>query len=78
MIVLLIYLIGVVIAFISLVHIEREDGDITLGDTLYLCVVSCSSWIIVFGVLVMLALSYLDKDIDNIVLFKKKEKKRHE
>lgn len=76
MIWLIVYIFGVILAFIFLIRMEREDGDITLGDTLYLCVVSCSSLIIVFGVLVVLALSYLDKDIDNIVLFKKKGNKK--
>lgn len=76
MIWLIVYIFGVILAFISLIRMEREDRDITLADILYLCVVSCFSWIIVFAVSVVLALSYLDKDIDNIVLFKKKGNKK--
>lgn len=78
MIWLVIYLIGVILAFISLIYMEREDKNITLVDVPLLCVASCFSWIIVFDILVVVLLLYLDKDIDNIVLFKKKEKKRHE
>lgn len=75
MIVLLIYLIGVILTFIFLVHIEREDRDITLADVVLLCIVSCFSWIIIFDLLIVKMLLYLGKDRDT-VLFKKKKEKR--
>lgn len=75
MIVLLIYLIGVVIAFYFSVHIAREDGDITLVDVVLLCIASCFSWIVIFDLLIVKILLYLGKDRDT-VLFKKKKEKR--
>ena len=72
MIVLLIYLVGVVIAFISLVHIEREDMDITLADVVFLFIVSCFSWIIPFDLLIVKILLYLGKDGDTVLFEKKK------
>lgn len=72
MIVLLIYLIGVVIAFISLVHMERKDMDITLADVMLLCIASCFSWIIIFDLLIVKILLYLGKDGDTVLFRKKK------
>lgn len=75
MIWLIVYLIGVVIAFVSLVRMEREDKNITLVEVPLLCVASCFSWIIVFDLLIVNILLYLGKD--DVIVFKKKERKKH-
>lgn len=75
MIWLIVYIFGVILAFISLIRMEREDGDITLADVVVLCIASWLSWIIIFDLLIVKILSYLGKDGDT-VLFKKKGNKK--
>lgn len=72
---LVIYLIVVILAFISLIYMEREDKNITLVEVPLLCVASCFSWIIVFDLLIVNILLYLGKD--DVIVFKKKERKKH-
>lgn len=72
---LVIYLIVVILAFISLIYMEREDKDITLVEVPLLCVASCFSWIIVFDLLIVNIVLYLGKG--DYIVFKKKERKKH-
>lgn len=76
MIWLIIYLVGVIVSFFLAIYMERQINDITLEDTLAILLISSMSWITAFAVSVALALSYLDDNKSDIVLFKKKGNKK--
>lgn len=74
MIWLIIYLIGVIVAFFFTIHIERRIDNITIESTLDILVMSTMSWILVFILLITKLLLYFNINIDEIIIFRKKNK----